>query len=116
MSPFDARWVLAVRIVQSLDGGRQAILPPDRRENLVRLATRLGLREFDANLVIAIVQDEARTGHEPLSASLVDRLRLVRPPPRSGKPVSTAWLCAQIAIAVFGGLVLALALVQWVTG
>lgn len=38
------------------------MLPPDRRESLLRMARTMGLTVFDANLVIAIVQDQARRG------------------------------------------------------
>lgn len=58
----DPRWVLAVRTAESLQG---AILRPERRDRLVRLGKMLGLSAFDANLVIAIVQDQARRGYAP---------------------------------------------------
>src|SRR6185295_11957443 len=62
----DARWVLAVRASQSLEGGAAAILAPERRRRLISFALGMGLRAFDANLVIAIVQDAARCGLPPL--------------------------------------------------
>lgn len=55
----DPRWVLALRTAGQLEG---AVLPPDRRDNLLRLARVMGLTVFDANLIIAIVQDQARRG------------------------------------------------------
>jgi len=58
-SPTDPRWVLALRTAEALDG---AVLPPERRDRLVRLGKLLGMTPFDANLVIAIVQDQARRG------------------------------------------------------
>lgn len=64
LNPNDARWVLAIRAAQALEGAQ---LRPERREKLVRLATTLGMRPFDANLVIAIVQDRARRGEVPTS-------------------------------------------------
>ena len=60
--PTDPRWVLALRVAEQLQG---PILPPDRRERLLRLARVLGLSVFDANLIIAIVQDQARRGTLP---------------------------------------------------
>jgi hypothetical protein len=60
--PADPRWVLATRAAASIQGGRAGILPPDQRAGLIALGTRLGLRTFDSHLVIAIVQDAARTG------------------------------------------------------
>lgn len=55
----DPRWVLAVRTQEQLQG---AILSPDRRDKLLRLGRTLGLGPFEANLIIAIVQDQARRG------------------------------------------------------
>lgn len=78
LSPTDARWALAVRTSQVLEGGRVAMLAPDKRRTLVRLAGQMGLRDFDAALVIAIVQDAARLG-EPLTRSAQDRLAMIRP-------------------------------------
>jgi hypothetical protein len=79
LDALDARWVLAVRTTMSLQGGRAAILRPDDRRSLVTQAARMGLRPFDAALVIAIAQDAARSG-EALSGSPQDRLAMVRPP------------------------------------
>lgn len=85
----DARWVLAIRVAEAIEGGRAAILTPERRQRLLRLAVKMGLREFDANLVIAIVQDAARTGEldgrpgQPasgLSSDVESRLKVVREP------------------------------------
>ena len=80
MNPDDARWVFAVRVSQLLEGGREAVLTPVRRRRLVTLAGAMGLRPFDANLVIAIVQDAVRSG-KSVDASLEERLGLVRPAP-----------------------------------
>jgi hypothetical protein len=74
----DARRIVATRIAQALEGGRAAILTPDVRRGIVTEAKRMGLRPFDANLIIAIVQDRARTG-EPADQLAADgRIRLVR--------------------------------------
>lgn len=78
----DARWVFAVRVRREVQGGHAAIVTPESRKRLLRLANRLGLRDFDANLVIAIVQDDARTfgGTLPIpSESAKGPLALVRP-------------------------------------
>jgi hypothetical protein len=58
----DARWVLALKVRHSLEGGKAALLTPAKRRDLVAAAVAAGLREFDANLVIAVVQDAARRG------------------------------------------------------
>ena len=59
--PADPRWVLAVRTAELLEG---AILPAEQREKLIKVGTLMGLTPFGSNLVIAIVQDQARRGHK----------------------------------------------------
>lgn len=58
----DPRWVLAIRASESLQG---TILGPEKRERLIKIGKMMGLTAFDANLVIAIVQDQARRGYAP---------------------------------------------------
>lgn len=58
----DPRWVLAVRVAEKLEG---TLLRPEHRQQLVRLGRMMGLNVFDCNLVIAIVQDQARRGQKP---------------------------------------------------
>lgn len=77
LSADDARRIVALRVVESLEGGRAAILRPEARRSVVAMATAHGLRPFDANLVIAIVQDGARRGEGPESPDIAGRLRLV---------------------------------------
>ncbi len=67
MSAEDARRIFALRVFESLEAGAAGVLRPDRRRELVSAAQRLGLRAFDANLIIAIVQDDARRGETALS-------------------------------------------------
>lgn len=108
----DARWVLACRVAASLEGGRSAILRPEARDRLLSQATRLGLRQFDANLVIAIVQDSARCGQEPLGLATAERLPLIRPahtPQPAGLPI-----LARFGIAMMVGVVLAATMIRWV--
>lgn len=62
LPPEDARWLFAVRVSGSLEGGKAALLTPTKRRDLIAAAVSTGLREFDANLIIAIVQDAARRG------------------------------------------------------
>lgn len=77
----DPRWVLAVRTAESLVG---VVLTPEKRERLVHLGKILGLSPFDANLVIAIVQDQARRGFAPAYCPTAGepQLRLVPLPHR----------------------------------
>lgn len=65
LSPTDPRWVLAVRTAQVLQG---SVLPAAQRNELLRVGRLLGLNAFEANLVIAIVQDQARRGRSPSEA------------------------------------------------
>jgi hypothetical protein len=65
IDPRDPRWVLAMQTQARLQG---AMLPVERREELMRSGRRLGLRPFEANLVIAVMQDRARRGEQPATA------------------------------------------------
>lgn len=76
----DARWILARRTAAMLEGGNggpAARLRPERRRDLHDLATRLGLRAFDANLVMAVVQDAAVNEGAALSEGCRERLTMV---------------------------------------
>lgn len=55
----DPRWVLAVMAAEALEG---SLLPPEKRRRLIETGRGWGLTPFDANLVIASVQDQARRG------------------------------------------------------
>ena len=92
----DPRWVFALRVSELLQGD---ILRPADRQNLLRLGGVLGLNTFDANLVIAIVQDRARRGQGPQAATAT--LALV-PKPREAEPKSrwriAIWVVAFLAI------------------
>ncbi len=109
LDPADPRWVLAVRTANDLDGGAAAILPPQRREALMRLAADLGLRPFDASLIIAIVQDAARTGRHPLDSPVEQSLSLIREPREEPVPVWQHLVAASIL-----GAMLCWGLVRWV--
>jgi len=107
----DARAILAARVADSLDGGRAAILPAQRRQRLLDLARRLGLRPFDANLVIAIVQDGARSG-QVHPGGTDPRLALVGAPQRRSGSGAIGLILAAVTI----GTGLLAALVAWVLG
>jgi len=110
LDPADARWVFAVRVSQTLEGGRAAILRPQRRRALLTQARSMGLRDFDASLVIAIVQDGARTGDGALGPSVEQRVALVR----RSEPKAIDWRPAVVAGLAFGIALLAL-LISWVS-
>jgi hypothetical protein len=80
--------VLAVRTAERIQGN---LLSPEQREKLLRLGQTLGLTAFDANLVIAIVQDQARRGVLPgqCPTAGTEQLTMV-PRPRRGR--GSTWL------------------------
>jgi hypothetical protein len=103
----DPRWVLAAAAMTALEGGRGAILRPDRRRRLMTTAAAMGLREFDASLIIAIVQDAARRG-EPLNAGAARSLAMVNAP----APVARARVGSLLAIAAIVGIAWAVVLIE----
>lgn len=70
----DPRWHLARLAYDTLKKGP---ISPEQRQGLVTKAGTLGLRPFDASLIIAIAQDHARTGRSLAEAA--PTLRLVQP-------------------------------------
>lgn len=68
-----------MRTGEALQG---AVLRPDRREKLLRLGRLLGLTPFDCNMIIAIVQDQARRGHDPAYCATAGQrqLEMITPP------------------------------------
>ena len=109
LQPTDPRWVLAVRAYSQLQG---STLTPDRRERVMKTADQLGIRPFDANMVIAIVQDHARTGLELGDAQ--GTLALLREPStnRPGRwTIILRWAVASAAAAVANTL-----LIRWFLG
>jgi len=113
----DARWVLASRTLDALDGGSAAVLPPERRQKLNALGRHLGLRPFDVSLVLAIVQDQARCGGDSRS-ELASRLATV--PGAAGAsseaPSERAWWAAWIAATLVLAAVLTGAAAAWLGG
>lgn len=110
--PTDPRWLLALQTAHSIEGGRAAVLPPEARARLVALGTRLGLRPFDANLVIAIVQDGARSGEGALDVGARSRLGMVRR--RSRPQASAVAICLRIAAAALLAIGLAATAIGWI--
>ena len=99
----------ASRVANALEG---AILSPDRRAELLRFARTAGLRDFDAKLVIAVMQDRARRGEsiEDITGPL-DVLGASRTPAlRQGFQAVRFGLAAGLAIG------LATLAVRWLVG
>jgi hypothetical protein len=119
IDPADPRWILAMQTQARLQG---AMITPERRDELLASGTRLGLRPFEANLVIAVVQDRART-QQPLRMA-APALALVagtlgsddarREEPKSeGISRLLAWLRWLVAGAAAGAV--ASAVIRWLT-
>ncbi len=66
LDPQDPRWLVAVETAARLEG---SLLSFERRQQVLAFAARVGVRTFDANLIIAAVQDRARRG-EPLASTM----------------------------------------------
>lgn len=103
----DPRWILAARVQSQLEG---ATLPPEGRARVMKAAAHLGLRPFDANVIIALVQDRARRGETVQGAAEV--LKMVPEVVRRDEDAGLGW--ARWGIALAAGLVGAWVLVRWV--
>jgi len=57
------------------------ILRPEKRERLIRLGKVMGLSPFDAHMVLAVVQDQARRGipADSCPAAGIHQLALISP-------------------------------------
>jgi len=111
LSADDTRWLFAQHVRESVEGGKAAIVRPDVRRRLVSRAERLGLRSFDANLVIAIVQDAARHGEE-LDETAAHRLAII--PQRAGAASIGPLMLLGAAIGLAAGLVALF--ISWLMG
>lgn len=105
--------MLAVRTANSIEGGRAGVLPPERRERLVAMGTGLGLRTFDAHLVIAIVQDAARSGRDLVEPDTRERLAML---PAGDPVVSREEAALGIGLRLAVAALLAVAIVGVVIG
>lgn len=106
LEPTDPRWVLAVKTHTHLQG---STLTPERRQRLLSIASKIGLRPFEANLIMAVVQDHARRG-EHLDAALPALVMIESP--KASNPSAGWWrwiaaLCCAILANVF--------LIWWLT-
>ena len=117
MDPSDPRWVLALQTRDRLQG---STLTPERREQLLKAGKTLGLRPFESNLVIAIVQDQARTGEEleharPALRLMVDADTGINRGQRGECTSRTAtwpiWFAAMAGAIAVAGL-----LIRWISG
>lgn len=102
----DPRWVLAMRAYSQLQG---STLTPQRRERVLRTAKKLGVRAFDANLIIAVVQDHARRMETPADA--VSTLSLIGSIPSPSKRASDG--LGRLIVAIITALMINVFLIWW---
>ena len=106
----DLRLVFAIDVAKALQGGRAAILTPERRRDLVAGAESMGMRPFDANLVIAMVQHAAREGEDAAGPGAMGALPLIRGGERrAGRKAGVSFgvlfgITGVVAAALFYGL------------
>lgn len=110
----DLRRLFALRASQMLEGGRAAIMPPESRRMLVGDARRFGLRAFEANLIIAVVQDSARRGEPPAAAAAAGVLDVIptRPPLREKRQL----LVQRVVVSILMALGILSILIRWING
>lgn len=111
LDPTDPRWVLAVRTASQMEDG---ILTPERRARVMRTAQQLGIRPFDAGMVIAVVQDRLR--QRGSLADVAPQLRMISTPvtPKRRVPAMPASLRFLFAAIAAAGLVLLM--IRWLVG
>lgn len=81
-----ARLAFAKLVEESIEGGRAAIIRPETRRELAAAAESQGLRPFEAQLTIAMVQDAARHGEVLARAERSADERRARHVPRDMTP------------------------------
>jgi hypothetical protein len=102
LDPTDPRWAIACATRDALQG---SVLTYENRRKVMLLAQRVGIRPFDANLIVAIVQDRARRG-EPIEDA-ADALSVIPKPSARPRRAATAWIwAAAILVAILVDAVL----------
>src|SRR5262249_36767795 len=125
LDPAAMREAFGAGVAAALDGGSAAILTPERRRRLVDIAERLGIRPFDANLVIAVVQDRVRRGEDwregvklttggVVSREVIDQV--VRDIEQATTAQDVGIAPVQLWLGASLGLALASALIAWTLG
>ena len=103
--PGDARWRLAIETSRRLQG---VLLPFEDRRRILALANRLGVRPFDANLIVAVVQDRARRG-EPLesAASTIDLIPRSKSMAAGDGGEALPWMVALVVAGAIDAILIA---------
>ncbi|MCE9589068.1 MAG: hypothetical protein K8S99_00915 [Planctomycetes bacterium] len=108
--PADPRWVMAVRTAAEMEG---TLLRPESRDELLKLGKRLGLSSFDANLIIAIIQDQARRGYSPEYCPTAGEPQLRMVPRRAHDEAARRGKALRTAIMVAAVLAVEIVFVAW---
>jgi hypothetical protein len=111
LTEHDARVLFATRVASSLEGGSAAVLRPEPRARLRQMATRMGIRDFDASLIVAIVQDAARRGEDHDSQRTRSMIGLLGRPGASSRR-DLAW---SIVVSLLLAIVIMMMLMRWAT-
>jgi hypothetical protein len=107
--PADPRWQLAMRTQSLLQG---SVLSAERREAVMKTARTLGVRPFEAGLIMAIVQDSSRQHRVLAEAGPILGLLPMRAP--ATRPVGTwvSWVAALAGAVILHALLVALLLAR----
>lgn len=99
---------LASRVQTRLQG---CIISPESRASIIDDAHRLGIREFDAHLVMAVMQDRARRD-EPVD-DIAGVLGVLSHGERRATSSHSAWILGGAALGLAIGL--ATLMIRWLT-
>jgi hypothetical protein len=111
--PTDQRLVVIDEIVRRLQG---SIIAPEDRTALLACGRARGLRCFDTNLLIAMVQDRARRGETPGAIALAQTRTPVFDDVVPGARTSRLSIMTRLLCATAGGLGLTLLAAAWLLG
>ena len=110
--PSDPRLNLVSEIIRRLQG---SMLTHEDRTAIIALGETNGLRRFDINLLIAMIQDRVRRGEDTGWASLVQTGR--RPPtPRNSCRREEVAHGTRLVLALIGSAALAMLATHWILG
>jgi hypothetical protein len=109
--PNDPRLAMISETVHRLQG---TILTPEDRSALLAFGRARGLRAFDSNLLIAMVQDRARRGETPGAIPLAQTMAPAMETPRTlaGEP-GKASITSRLLLATVGALCIATLAATW---
>lgn len=103
------------RIALSIEGGRNGLVRPEVRRRLVHTADTLGIRAFDANLLIAVAQDRCRRGEDPVGIDVLATASVLEHPSATRarlRAQRAAMIRTALASAAVAGLIVTL-LIEW---